>query len=38
VPLGRDTYADSELFFSFRRATHRSESDYGRDLSAIVLR
>ena len=38
VPLGRDTYADSALFFSFRRATHLAESDYGRDLSAIVLR
>jgi YfiH family protein len=35
--LGADTYANDERFFSFRRATHRGESDYGRDLSAIVL-
>ena len=25
-------------FFSFRRTTHRGEPDYGRDISAIVLR
>jgi hypothetical protein len=31
------TYADPERFFSFRRATHRGEADYGRQLSAIVL-
>jgi YfiH family protein len=30
------TYADPG-FFSFRRATHRSEADYGRNLSAIAL-
>jgi YfiH family protein len=36
-PLAADTYADASAFFSFRRATHRRESDYGRDLSAIVL-
>jgi len=24
-------------FFSFRRATHRGETDYGRQLSAIML-
>jgi YfiH family protein len=30
------TYSDSR-FFSFRRATHRGERDYGRNLSAIVL-
>ena len=35
--LGLDTYADPERFFSFRRATHRGESDYGRQLSAIAL-
>lgn len=38
VPLRNDTYADSDRFFSFRRATHRGETDYGRDLSAIVIR
>jgi hypothetical protein len=31
------TYAREEEFFSFRRATHRGENDYGRQLSAIVL-
>jgi len=36
--LGRCTYADAALFFSYRRATHRAESDYGRHVSAIVLR
>lgn len=35
--LGLDTYADEGRFFSFRRATHRGEPDYGRLLSAIVL-
>ncbi len=37
-PLSADTYARDDLFYSFRRATHRGESDYGRDLSAIVLK
>ena len=27
----------SENFFSFRRATHRNEEDYGRQVSAIML-
>lgn len=31
------TYADESLFFSFRRTTHRSEPDYGRQISAIVV-
>jgi copper oxidase (laccase) domain-containing protein len=31
------TYADEARFFSYRRATHRGEPDYGRLLSAIVL-
>jgi hypothetical protein len=35
--LQRCTYADPERFFSYRRATHLQESDYGRMLSAIVL-
>jgi hypothetical protein len=35
--IGRDTYAEEELFFSNRRAVHRGESDYGRLLSAIML-
>ena len=32
-----DTYTDEERFFSYRRATHRGEPDYGRGLSAILL-
>lgn len=35
--LGLDTYSDPDRFFSFRRATHRGASDYGRHLSAIAL-
>lgn len=35
--LGRCTYADEDLFYSFRRTTHRGEPDYGRQISAIVL-
>jgi YfiH family protein len=31
------TYAQEDRFFSFRRATHRGERDYGRQLSAILL-
>jgi YfiH family protein len=31
------TYADAGRFFSYRRATHRGEADYGRMLSAIAL-
>lgn len=37
VRLGADTYTRDDRFFSFRRATHRGEADYGRDLSAITL-
>lgn len=32
-----DTYGDEARFFSFRRTTHRGDSDYGRMISAIVL-
>jgi len=35
--LGLCTYADPQLFFSFRRATHRAEPDYGRHVNAIAL-
>jgi YfiH family protein len=35
--LGHCTYADDARFFSYRRSTHRRESDYGRHLSAIAL-
>lgn len=34
---GHDTVAEEELFFSYRRATHRGEQDYGRLLSAIMI-
>ena len=36
--LSADTYAAEDKFFSFRRATHKGETDYGRNLSAIVLK
>ena len=35
--LGLDTYADETRFFSFRRATHRGEPGYGRQISLIGL-
>ncbi len=35
--LRLDTYADERRFFSYRRATHRKERDYGRLLSVIVM-
>jgi YfiH family protein len=35
--LDRCTYAEEDLFFSYRRTTHRKEADYGRQISAIVL-
>ncbi|MCL4765949.1 MAG: peptidoglycan editing factor PgeF [Hyphomicrobiaceae bacterium] len=31
------SYGNESLFFSYRRATHRKEPDYGRQISAIVL-
>lgn len=31
------TYADEARFFSYRRATHRGEADYGRLIAAIAL-
>jgi hypothetical protein len=36
--LGACTYDRETDFFSYRRATHRKETDYGRQLSAIMLR
>jgi len=36
-PLGLDTYGDEARFYSFRRATHRGEAHYGRQLSLIGL-
>lgn len=35
--LGLDTYSDPDRFFSYRRATHRGEPTYGRQISMIVL-
>lgn len=35
--LGLDTYADDDRFFSFRRATHRGEPTYGRQIAIIGL-
>jgi polyphenol oxidase len=35
--MGVDTYQDEENCFSYRRATHRGESDYGRQMSCIVI-
>jgi hypothetical protein len=37
VRLSACTYAREGDFFSYRRATHRGENDYGRQLSAIML-
>jgi YfiH family protein len=31
------TYADEHHFYSYRRMTHRGESDYGRHINAIML-
>jgi YfiH family protein len=31
------TYAEPARFFSFRRTTHRAETDYGRHVNAIAL-
>ncbi len=36
--LENDTYLEEDAFFSYRRATHRGEPDYGRQISAIMLR
>jgi YfiH family protein len=38
VSLNVCTYAHADDYFSFRRATHRSEPEYGRNLSAIILK
>lgn len=34
---GHCTYADAARFYSYRRATHRGEGDYGRLIAAIRL-
>ena len=35
--LGDDTYSQDVEYYSYRRATHRSENGYGRQLSVIGL-
>jgi YfiH family protein len=35
--LGLDTYAAADRFYSYRRATHRGDPTYGRQLSLIAL-
>ena len=35
--LHLDTYAEADRFYSYRRATHRGEADYGRQVSLIAL-
>lgn len=35
---GHDTFAQEEEFFSYRRTTYKSEPDYGRQISAIVIK
>lgn len=35
--LRLDTYAEEDRFYSYRRATHRGEADYGRQVSLIGL-
>ncbi len=35
---GMDTYSEEDEYFSYRRATHREEKDYGRELSVIAIR
>lgn len=35
--LPHNTYAEEDLFYSYRRTCHRNEEDYGRQVSAITL-
>jgi polyphenol oxidase len=35
--LNLDTYSDADRFYSYRRATHLGQPDYGRQLSAIAI-
>ena len=35
--LGLDTYADESRFYSYRRATHRGEPGYGREIAVIGM-
>lgn len=35
--MDRDTYSAEDEFYSYRRATHRGEDDYGRQISVIMI-
>ncbi len=35
--LGLDTYSNPDRFYSYRRATHREEPSYGRQISIIAV-
>ena len=35
--INADTYGEPDRFFSYRRATHKGEPDYGRFLAAIAI-
>lgn len=35
--LGLDTYADESRFYSYRRATHRADPGYGRQIAIVGL-
>lgn len=35
--MGEDTYAQPQRYYSYRRATHRGEPSYGRQISVIGL-
>ncbi|HUR42567.1 MAG TPA: peptidoglycan editing factor PgeF [Aestuariivirga sp.] len=37
ISIGACTFSDESRFFSYRRTTHRSETDYGRQISAIAI-
>ncbi len=37
INLGLCTFGEESRFFSYRRATHRGETNYGRQISAIAL-
>ncbi len=37
IALGLNTYAEPDRFFSYRRATHLGEPDYGRQISLIGI-
>ena len=36
--MGLDTYKNENEFFSYRRSTHKGEENYGRQLSAIMIK